>query len=83
MSLTIELTEEQVQALTAQAEAQGLTVERFAQKLVEQAVPPKLAPSDLEEWRREFHAWVQSHDRSTPLLSDEAISRDSIYEDRF
>ena len=32
-----------------------------------------------EQWLREFTAWVHSHSTSTPLLSDEAISRDSIY----
>jgi hypothetical protein len=34
-----------------------------------------------EEWVRQFDAWVDGHDRTTPLLSDEAISRDSIYPD--
>ena len=34
---------------------------------------------DAEEWSRELHAWVHSHPTTTPLLSDEAISRDSIY----
>jgi len=36
-------------------------------------------PMDAKQWSREFHAWVQSHSTTTPLLSDEAISRDSIY----
>jgi hypothetical protein len=36
-----------------------------------------------EEWVRQFNAWVEGHDRTTPLLSDEAISRESIYPDRF
>ncbi|MGA2038411.1 MAG: hypothetical protein ABSH42_03965 [Bryobacteraceae bacterium] len=32
-----------------------------------------------EQWLREFKAWVHSHPTTAPLLSDEAISRDSIY----
>jgi hypothetical protein len=32
-----------------------------------------------EQWLREFTAWVHSRSTTTPLLSDEAISRDSIY----
>jgi hypothetical protein len=32
-----------------------------------------------EQWLREFKAWVHGHATTTPLLSDEAISRDSIY----
>jgi hypothetical protein len=35
-----------------------------------------------EEWIARFHAFVHSHSTSTPLLSDEAISRESIYADR-
>jgi hypothetical protein len=34
---------------------------------------------DAEQWSQELHGWVHSHSSSTPLLSDEAISRDSIY----
>ena len=36
-------------------------------------------PIGAEEWSREVHAWVNSHSTTTPLLSDEAVSRDSIY----
>jgi hypothetical protein len=35
-----------------------------------------------EEWIARFRAFVHSHSTSTPLLSDEAISRESIYDDR-
>ena len=34
---------------------------------------------DTEQWSRELHRWVHGHSSATPLLSDEAISRDSIY----
>jgi hypothetical protein len=34
---------------------------------------------DTEQWLREFKAWVHGHATTTPLLSDEAISLDSIY----
>jgi hypothetical protein len=32
-----------------------------------------------EEWSRELHDWIHSHSTTTPVLPDEAISRDSIY----
>jgi hypothetical protein len=32
-----------------------------------------------EQWSQELHAWIHGHSVSTPLLSDEAIGRDSIY----
>lgn len=35
-----------------------------------------------EEWIARFHSFVHSHSTSTPLLSDEAISRESMYGDR-
>jgi Arc/MetJ-type ribon-helix-helix transcriptional regulator len=35
-----------------------------------------------EQWTRELHEWITSHSPTTPLLSDEAISRESIYRDR-
>ena len=34
-----------------------------------------------EEWVRQFDAWVNSHDPNIPVLSDEAMSRESIYPD--
>jgi hypothetical protein len=35
-----------------------------------------------DEWMRKFRAWAHSLPTTTPLLSDEAISRESIYGDR-
>jgi hypothetical protein len=35
-----------------------------------------------EEWVREFTKWADSHDPKTPALPLEAVSRESIYEDR-
>jgi hypothetical protein len=29
-----------------------------------------------------FRSWAESHPRNTPLLSEEAISRETIYSDR-
>ena len=34
-----------------------------------------------EEWSRALREWSDSHDRNTPLLSDEAVSRKGIYEE--
>ena len=35
-----------------------------------------------EEWLKRFEAWTSSHRTDMPLLSDEDISRDSIYGNR-
>ena len=37
------------------------------------------ASMETEEWSRELHDWIHSHPSSTPILSDEAIDRESIY----
>jgi hypothetical protein len=39
--------------------------------------------STHEEWLAEFHDWVNSHKgKDIPVLSDEAMSRESMYPDR-
>ena len=43
---------------------------------------PRANKLSHEEWKKAFRAWIDSHPTDTPLLSDEAISRESIYEDR-
>jgi hypothetical protein len=88
MNVTIELSDEKAEALKAQAAAYGLTVEKWVEKIAEELAQPQptsiahLQKTDPKEWARQFHAWAESHDRTTPLLSDDAISRESIYPDR-
>jgi hypothetical protein len=55
----------------------AIGVEAIRQRLQSQAAPG--AELHTEQWLREFKAWVHSHSTTTPLLSDEAVSRDSIY----
>jgi hypothetical protein len=43
----------------------------------------KYVEMEPEQWVRKFQAWSQRHaNDDLPILSDEAISRESIYEDR-
>jgi hypothetical protein len=86
MNLTIELSDEQAVALRAQAEAQGLTLEQWLRQLAEQhlklASIAHLQRADPKEWARQFRAWANGHDPNGPVLSAEAMSRESIYPDR-
>jgi len=85
MTLTLELTPEREAVLKAQAQARGMSVQEWLLELAAQAVPPTsiahLQRTNPQEWLRQFRAWAESHDRTTPLLSDEDISRESIYSD--
>ena len=58
----------------------GVGVETIRQRL--EAREPASTPLNAEEWIRELHAWMHRNPRNTPELSDEAISRESIYEGR-
>ena len=86
MTVTIELSEEKIALLKAQAEVSGLTLEQWLLQLTDQQLPPTsiahLQKTDPQEWARQFRAWAESHDRTTPLLSDDAVSRETIYPDR-
>jgi len=84
--MTIDLNEEQERivrqairagVISAADEVVSAGIEAIRQRLEGQTPSPM--PTDAEEWRQRFHAWVHSHSTATPLLSDEAISRESIY----
>lgn len=86
MTVTLELSPEQEAALKSQAQSRGISVQELLQEVAEQIAPSStnshLQMENPAEWARQFHEWAESHDRTTPLLSDEAISREEIYRDR-
>jgi len=87
MTLTIEVSGELEVALNAQAREQGLSADRIARHLLAQALTPEKgnlseAGTTGEEKARAFVQWAKSH-RDTPPLSDEAVSRASMYPDRW
>jgi hypothetical protein len=41
-----------------------------------------LQDTNPKEWARQFRAWADSHSPNIAVLSDEAMSRESIYPDR-
>ena len=73
-----------------QAARAGLSAEAWLQQQVlhqeleDYELPAASLQDELtpEEWVRQFHVWAEGHDRTTPLLSDAAISRENIYPDR-
>jgi hypothetical protein len=88
MSLTIDLPEHQIAALRAKAASAGLTLDAWFSKLATEAPQKKSGPSiahlqksNPEAWARQFRAWADGHDPRLPVLSDQAMNRDSIYPD--
>ena len=83
MTVTLNLPPAVEQAVLTEAQNKGVSVDELVRDLVVSARPQseyqQLPP---DEWIRLFHEWVHSHDDITVVLSDEAMSRDSIYEDR-
>jgi len=92
MTVMLDLPPEKEARLVAAAQAKGLSTDALVREALDRILADAIAPAGLprslqdeltpEEWVRQFDAWVESHDRTTPLLSDEAISRESIYPDR-
>ncbi|MGA3077373.1 MAG: hypothetical protein ABSG56_27275 [Bryobacteraceae bacterium] len=85
MTVTLNLPPEKEAAFEAQARARGLSVEQWMLELAEQSVQPvsiaHLQRTNPREWARQFRAWADGHDPTIPVLSDEAMSRESIYPD--
>ncbi|HEY3456779.1 MAG TPA: hypothetical protein VGK64_19530 [Bryobacteraceae bacterium] len=84
MTVTIKLPPEIEASLLAKAQAQGLDISGYIEKLVSWQVMSRensIAELPPEEWMREFNAWAHSHDADNlPILSDDAISRESMYD---
>jgi hypothetical protein len=81
-TIKIDIPDQQAEALKAKAAAQGLTLEDWFRRVAEQEVQSESVPTDPQEWIRQFNSFVESLDPNTPVLSDEAMSRESIYPDR-
>jgi hypothetical protein len=85
VSITLELTPAQEAAFQAQAQARGLSLEEWIVDLAKQHVQPAsvahLQKSNPEEWAKHFDAWFYRPRPVTPVLSDEAMSRESVYPD--
>lgn len=85
MTVTLNLPPEKEAAFKAQAQARGLSLEQWMLEVADQQVQPvsiaHLQKTNPQEWARQFDAWVNSHDPNIPVLSDEDMSRESIYPD--
>ncbi|MFY9727783.1 MAG: hypothetical protein WAJ87_19970 [Bryobacteraceae bacterium] len=85
MTVTLNVPPEKEAAFKAEAQARGLSLEQWILDLAEQQVQPAsithLQKTNPKEWARQFRAWADSHSPNIPVLSDDAMSRESIYPD--
>ena len=82
VTIPVSLTPEEQAALLAQAKAAGVSVDTLSRRAVLQVIAAPLDSDSerltIDEWEKEFNEWLDSLP-TMPTLSDEAISRDSIY----
>lgn len=82
MSIRIELKPEIEAELKTRAQKDGVPVNRYVQRILEQYVPGQPLQSAMTpaERAKAFQDWVESFPyRRTAPLSDDAISREGIY----
>jgi hypothetical protein len=82
VDITLTLKPEVERGLLARARERGLTLDAYLDDLVKREAGIAAGGQMSGKERAEaFVAWAKGH-RATPPLSDEAISRSSIYPDR-
>ena len=82
MAVTIPLTSAEQAALEAQAKSQGVSVDSLLRKAVLQAIstqPSNQPTHTAEELDRAFEEIADMLPSGIPVLSEEALSRESIY----
>jgi hypothetical protein len=70
--------------IQARARERGVSVEVYLRELVDQKGTKSESGNGLssQERVRMLREWASGHSSNTPLLSDDAISRESIYGER-
>jgi len=86
MTVTLDLKPEVEERIVAEAKARGLSVENHILNVMEKDATSGETSFALtaspEEWKKAFLEWVNTERHAHPPLSDEAISRESIYRER-
>ena len=83
MSATIEVNEQTARNLYSLARDKGMSVDDLLLAYVP-GLSPSVAPNGKESQVDRidaFVAWAKRHSTTTPLLSDDAVSRSSFYDE--
>ena len=81
MSITLELPLEEEQRLRRQAELAGRDVNDFLREIVRENTFSTFSQPSREEWEKMLDDFGDTAPFNAPLLSDYAVSRESIYGD--
>jgi hypothetical protein len=69
--------------LIALAQSSGVSLEDFLRHVVEEKSEPSMAKRlNPEQWTAQFEEWADSFPEAAPI-SDEALSRENLYPDRW
>jgi plasmid stability protein len=89
MTLVIDIDQELESRLQREAAQHGMAKEEYVKTLLEERLlkaniqhPARWSTKTKEEWIQSFNTWMDNHDPALPPLSDEDVSRESIYGDR-
>ena len=83
MTVKLNLPPEVEASLVAQAQFRGLFLEDYLSQIMHEQSRIANAPTlSAEEWIEEFQSWIDSIP-DTPILSDHALSRETMYPDRW
>ena len=80
----LEVEPEVASKIQAQARERGVPVDVYLRELIDQKATESERRNGLSSQERVhvLREWAAGHRTNTPLLSDDAISRDSIYGER-
>jgi len=80
----LEVDPEVTSKIQARARERGVSVDVYLRELIDQKGTESENSNGLssQERVRLLREWASGHSTNTPLLSDDAISRESIYENR-
>lgn len=84
MTIRVDLSPETEARLVAEARAQGLPLEKVAERLLKEALterPPSRGQMSVQEFHRMLDAMAEGSEK-LPDLPTEGFSRGSFYEDR-
>ena len=81
MPMMIEVEPEVASKIQARARERGVSVDVYLRELINEKAPEGSNEISSRERMRMLQEWASGHSTNTPILSNEAVSRENIYSD--